>query len=101
MVQEIDLLVTDVKTSALMTHPTFSRRHKDTAMATRILQMDHNEIFFHWINGLPKLHTSKSNSSKDVIQLKQIIIFSQRDGRGDFEKYRITSSRTANVTVAE
>jgi hypothetical protein len=78
MVQDVDLLVTDVKTSALKTHPTFSRRHKDTAVTTRILQMDQDEIFLYWVNGFPKLHTSKSNSSKDVIQLKQIITVSPR-----------------------
>ena len=57
IIKQINLLVTNRKAYALIADPTPSRHHKDTAVTTRILQMDHNEIFFHWVNGFSKLHS--------------------------------------------
>jgi len=55
--KQINLLVTDIKAFALIAEPTSSGHHRDTAVMARILQMDHDEIFFHWVNGFSELHS--------------------------------------------
>jgi hypothetical protein len=51
-----NLPVTNIKTFALAADPAFSSYHKSRAVTARVLQMDHDEIFLHWVNGFSKLH---------------------------------------------
>ena len=50
------LPVTNIKTDALVAYPAFSSYHKSRAVTARMLQMDHDEIFVHWVNGFSELH---------------------------------------------
>jgi hypothetical protein len=64
-----NLPVTNIKTFALVADPAFSSYHKSRAVTARVLQMDHDEIFLHWVNGFSELQMKPSSHVTQLIQI--------------------------------
>ena len=54
------LLVTNLEVFALAADPTITRYHQYAAMSARRLQVDHDKVLLHRVNGLTELGIGKT-----------------------------------------